>query len=405
MQTILERRAQELPAYSKAETPKQDRILSLDVLRGFDMFWIVGGEGIIHSLAIATGWQFFKVLSVQLEHVRWEGFHFYDNIFPLFLFIVGAVIPFALVSRPERGEPRPEIYRKVITRFMLLIILGLIYNQGWHQNWAKPFIGSVLGEIAFAYLFASFIVLHTRKIRYIIMWTAGIMVAVALIHFLLPVPGYGRGVFTLRGSANAYIDRTLNPGEIYFYMTPAGDVYNLAHCPMPPDAVPVADAEGILNWFSVTSITLMGVIAGLILRNQSIKPHRKVAIYVVSGAGLLLGAFALKPWYPIIKMIHTGTFYMLAGGCSFLLLALFYLVIDIWKMQRWAFFFKVVGMNAIVLYMGCQLVNVNYTSGVLVGGLAMYLGAFGPVLISLVTAALVWTSGYLLYRKKIFLRV
>jgi predicted acyltransferase len=369
------------------------------------MFWIVGGEGIIHTLAVATGWQFFKVLSVQLEHVKWEGFHFYDNIFPLFLFIVGAVIPYALVSRLERGEPKPAIYRKVFTRFLLLIILGLIYNQGWHQNWAKPFIGSVLGEIAFAYLFASLIVIHTRKLRHIIIWTAAILVAVGLIHFLLPVPGYGRGVFTLRGSANAYIDRTLNPGDIMFYMTPNGTVYTLSHEPMPPDAVPVADAEGILNWFSVTSITLMGVIAGFILRNRSLKPYRKVLIYLATGVGCLLVALALRGWYPIIKMIHTGTFYLLAGGCCFLLLALFYLVVDIWRIQRWAFFFKVIGMNAIALYMGCQLINVNYTSGVLVGGLAMHLGAFGPVLISVVTAGLVWTAGCMLYRKKIFLRV
>jgi predicted acyltransferase len=183
------------------------------------MFWIVGGEGIIHTLAVATGWQFFKMLSVQLDHVAWEGFHFYDLIFPLFLFIVGAVIPYAPVSRIERGEPKPAIYRKVLTRFLLLFFLGLIYNQGWHQNWAKPFIGSVLGEIGFSYLFASLIVLHTRSLRSIVIWTAAFLVGVGLIQFLLPVPGYGAGVFTMRGSANAYIDRTLNPGAIMFYMT------------------------------------------------------------------------------------------------------------------------------------------------------------------------------------------
>jgi hypothetical protein len=145
------------------------------------MFWIVGGEGIIHTLAVATGWQFFKMLSVQLDHVAWEGFHFYDLIFPLFLFIVGAVIPYAPVSRIERGEPKPAIYRKVLTRFLLLFFLGLIYNQGWHQNWAKPFIGSVLGEIGFGYLFASLIVLHTRKLRSIVIWTAPVPVGVGMI--------------------------------------------------------------------------------------------------------------------------------------------------------------------------------------------------------------------------------
>jgi predicted acyltransferase len=92
--------AQAIPG---ADAQKPHRILSLDALRGFDMFWIVGGKGIIDTLAVATGWGFLKVLSVQLHHVKWEGFHFYDLIFPLFLFIVGAVIPYALVSRIERG--------------------------------------------------------------------------------------------------------------------------------------------------------------------------------------------------------------------------------------------------------------------------------------------------------------
>ena len=386
-------------------TQKPERILSLDALRGFDMFWIVGGAGIIRALAVAPGWRFLKVLSMQFHHVQWEGFHFYDLIFPLFLFIVGAVIPYALVHRVERGDPKSPIYRKVFTRFILLFILGLIYNQGWHPNWARPFIGSVLGEIGFGYLFASLIVLHTRRLRSIVIWAVAILVGVGLIHFLLPVPGYGAGVFTMGGSANAYIDRLLNPGDIMYYMTPNGTIYALGHEPMPPDAVPVADAAGILNWISATSITLMGVIAGLILRNQSLPPYRKVVTYLATGVGCLLSALALRGWYPIIKLLQTGTFYLLAGGFCFLLLALFYLVIDVWKIQRWAFFFKVIGMNALTLYIGFHLINVNYTSNVLVGGLAMYLGGYGPVLISVVTAGLVWTAGYLLYRKKIFIRI
>ena len=414
--------AQEVRAVPIPEAPKRERILSLDVLRGFDMFWIVGGEGIIHTLAVVTGWQFFKMMSVQLQHVSWEGFHFYDNIFPLFLFIVGAVIPFTLVSRLERGEPKPAIYRKVLTRFLLLFFLGLIYNEGGHQNWAKPIIGSVLGQIGFGYLFASLIVLHTRKLRSIVIWAAAVLVGVGLIQFLLPVPGCGAGVFTMRCSANAYIDRTLSPGDLMIYMTPDGTTYgnpgdNMIRVtsdgvhfvprnwPIPPNAVPAVDGLGILDWISATSITLMGVIAGLILRNRRLTSYRKVLTYLATGVGCLLAALALKGWYPIIKLIQTSTFYLFAGGWCFLLLALFYLVVDIWKIQRWAFFFKVIGMNAIALYLGYHFINFNYTSRVLLGGLARYLGAYSPVLLSMVAAGLVWTAGYMLYRKKIFLRV
>lgn len=191
-------------------------------------------------------------------------------------------------------------------------------------------------------------------------------------------------------------------------MTPEGTVYyndDLKERPMPANAVPAADVVGILNWASAIAITLMGVVAGLVLRNRSLAPDRKTLIQLLAGSGCILSALLLKTWYPIIKNMQTGTFCLLASGISFLLLGLFYQVIDVWKIQRWAFFFKIIGMNAITLYMGFQLINLSYTSSVLVGGIAMHLKAFGPVVLSLATAGLVWTSGYILYRRGIFLRV
>ena len=68
------------------------RLESIDALRGFDMFWIAGGEGFVNALVIWTGWSFRETIEDQLEHVPWEGFHFYDLIFPLFLFLVGVFL-------------------------------------------------------------------------------------------------------------------------------------------------------------------------------------------------------------------------------------------------------------------------------------------------------------------------
>ena len=387
-----------------AATQKPERVLSLDVLRGFDMFWITGGEGIIHTLALATGWQFFRVFSAQLEHVRWEGFHFYDLIFPLFLFIMGVSIPYALISKLEKGMPRTAIYKKIFTRFAILFIFGLIYNQPWVTDWAHPRVGSVLGQIAFGYLFASLIALHSSKLRSILIWLAGVMAVNAMIQFLVPVPGFGRGVFTPQGSVNYYVDQLFMPGSFLYYITPDGTTYHLGQI-RPPDAFPMYGVEGFVDWFSVIIIALAGVTAGLILRNLKLSQYRKVGIFLVTGLGCLLSALILKRWYPIIKLLQTDTFYLYAGGFCFILLALFYLVIDVWKIQKWGFFFKVIGMNAITVYMVFQLINVDHTSSVLVGGLAKYMGAYGPVLISVVTVSLVWALLYGLYRKKIFLRI
>jgi predicted acyltransferase len=390
---------QTLPA-----VPKLQRILSLDVLRGFDMFWIVGGEGIIHSLARTTGWPLFVALSTQMTHVKWEGFHFYDLIFPLFLFIMGAAIPYSLLAKAEKGTPRTALYRKVFIRFCILFLFGLIYNQAWVTDWAHPRVGSVLGQLAFGYLFASLIALHTPKLRSILIWLGVFMAGNAMLQFLFPVPGFGRRVFTPQGSVNYYLDRMFMPGSFLYYITPDGTTYAL-HETRPPNAFPMYGVEGFMDWFSVGIIALMGLIAGLILRNERVFPQRRVGIFLVTGLGCFLSALVLKRWYPIIKLLQTDTFYLYAGGFCFLLLALFYLVIDVWKVQKWGFFFQVIGVNSITVYMGYQLIDVDRTSAVLVGGLAKYMGAYGAVLISVVTAALVWMAMYMLYRKKIFLRI
>ena len=94
------------------------------------MFWIIGGEGIVHSFAELTGWTLAIWASSQLEHVAWDGFVFYDMIFPLFLFIAGVAMPFSLTKRAERGEDRRKLMIHVVRRGLMLVVLGVVYNNG-----------------------------------------------------------------------------------------------------------------------------------------------------------------------------------------------------------------------------------------------------------------------------------
>src|SRR5579859_6337470 len=144
-------------------TPSQ-RLYSLDALRGFDMFWIAGGEEIFHSLAKITGNSFWQTLSDQFEHPAWNGFHFYDLIFPLFLFIAGVATPYSVGKELEKGTSRQQLLWRVVRRGLILVLLGIYYNNGAKIHpWADIRYGSVLGRIGLAYMFANIIYLYTKQ--------------------------------------------------------------------------------------------------------------------------------------------------------------------------------------------------------------------------------------------------
>src|SRR6195952_6109949 len=110
-------------------TPSQ-RLYSLDALRGFDMFWIMGGEEIFHSIYKATGSSFWGAISNQFTHPAWNGFHFYDLIFPLFLFIAGVATPYSVGRELEKGKTKKQVLLRVAKRAFILVLLGLIVNNG-----------------------------------------------------------------------------------------------------------------------------------------------------------------------------------------------------------------------------------------------------------------------------------
>jgi len=376
--------ATQISGSSNSSESKPERLLSLDVLRGFDMLWITGGGGLIFALKGASGWGFFEVLGNQLRHVEWAGFVFYDLIFPLFMFISGVAIPYAIISKIQNGIPRQVLYKKIIRRLIALVLLGFIYNGFFKLEFAEFRFASVLGQIGFAYFFASLIVIHTQSFRWIAIWCGSILIGLGIIQLAVPVPGFGAGILTPEGSINGYIDRLLLPGRLY-------------------DGT--FDPEGILCILSATGITLIGVIAGMFLRNEKYSEYRKLILLAATGFGLFILGFILKGWYPVIKKAWTSTFNLYAGGISFLLLALFYFIIEIRKYRKWAFFFQVIGVNSITIYIGASIISFSHTSRFFLGGLAKHTGDFGPVILSLGYIGCAWLFLYILFRSKIFLRV
>jgi predicted acyltransferase len=372
----------------------RERLYSIDALRGFDMFWIVGGAGLIRGLSNDTGWEWMNTLAVQFTHVTWEGFRFYDLIFPLFMFIAGAVIPFSILSKFEKGVPKKDLVLKTFRRMAVLVLLGIAYNGVLRSGFTDVRFASVLGQIGVSYFFAVLIVLHSNSLKERFVWLMGILVGVAIMQLFIPVPGFGAGVLTPEGHINGYIDRMLLPGRLAY--GPEGMISTHG----------IYDALGILSTISSIGIAVMGTFAGSLLKAGNVSGSRKSVILAAAGAGLILLALAISPFYPVIKNCWSTTFNLLAGGISFILIALFYQVIDVWGWRKWTLFFRVIGMNSIFIYLFFRFVNVRHTSENLFGWLTKgFMEGYAQSVVALGVIVLVFGLLYFFYRKKIFINV
>ena len=180
------------------------------------MFWIAGGGALILSWAknYPSGW--ITALANQFQNVPWAGFRFYDLIFPLFMLISGAVIPFSVLSKLEKGVSKNQLIWKILRRVILLIICGMAYNGVFRDGFSNARYVSVLGQIGIAYFFTTLIVLFSVSQQRKLIWLIGIIAGVAFIQLFVPVPEIGAGVLTPEGCINGYIDRNIIPGRLAY---------------------------------------------------------------------------------------------------------------------------------------------------------------------------------------------
>jgi len=369
-----------------AEQGATARLGSLDVMRGFDMLWIIGGGSLIVQLAKTTQWGWLQALGEQMEHVQWQGFHFEDLIFPMFMFISGAAIPYAINSKVEKGTPKKQLLKKILKRGIILVLLGILYNGILESGFKNIRIASVLAQIGLGYLFAAMINLYTKSVKTRLFWILGILTGIAFLQLAFPVPGYGAGLLDAEGGVNAWIDRMLLPGKLY------GETF---------------DPEGLLCIVSAISVTLMGSIAGSLLRGNKTAPGKKALVLAIVGFTLVLIALILSPVYPIIKKAWTVPFNLLTAGISSMILSFFYFAIDVKPktnkiIPHVLLFFKVIGMNSITIYLGTRIINFGQLSRFFTGSFAIFMGDWIVVLGAII---LEWYMLYYLYQKKIFLKV
>jgi predicted acyltransferase len=349
------------------------------------MFWIIGGEEIAVGLAQWADWPFKEEVERQLQHAPWEGFRFYDLIFPLFLFVVGAVLPFSLASHRQKGESKVRIYGRILRRTILLFFLGLLYNGLLKLDFENFRIAGVLQRIAICYGVAALIVLHVGW-RGQVATAATLLLGYWALLAFVAAPGFGPGDYSKEHNLPGFVDRTYLPGKIY------EEYYGYG------------DNEGLLSTIPAVATALLGALAGQWLRGGA-AAGRKVLGLLLAGAACLTVGYGWGLVFPIFKNLWTSSFVLYAGGWSLLLLAFFYGIIDALGFRRWAFFFVVVGSNAIVIYILPKFLDFKFTADALFGGLVKLTGSFAPVAANLGVLALEWLLLLYLYRKRLFLRV
>jgi predicted acyltransferase len=372
---------QSIPA---AGLPPQ-RLYSLDALRGFDMFWIMGAEEIVHSLSQATGSPFWKGFSEQLTHPAWNGFHFYDLIFPLFLFLAGVATPYSVGRELERGKSRQQLLGRVIKRGLILVLLGLVANNGLQlRPLAEIRFGSVLGRIGLAYMFANIIFLYSKE-RAQAIWFAGLLIGYWLLLKLTSAPGFPRGDLTMEGNFASYVDRLIMPGKLY---------------------LGIHDPEGIMSTIPAIGTGLLGIMTGNFVKRSDVTQQRKVLTMASVGVVFLLLAQLWNLDFPINKNLWTSSFVLHVGGWSLLFFSLFYYIIDVQGYRKWAFFFKVIGMNSILIYLSGHFIDWEYTTNGFFKWLGQLTGEpYKNVVMATMYVLVEWAFLYFLYLKKVFLRV
>ena len=377
------------------KTQQPQRLESLDILRGFDLFLLVGLETVMHQLANTIDTPSFHSFMWCFTHADWEGFSPWDLVMPLFMFMSGITIPFAL-SRYKNATDKSLVYRRILKRVVLLWIFGMMC-QGNLLSLEPNRIyiySNTLQAIAMGYLIASLLYLHTR-IR-----TQIITVAVLLIVFwgameFITVQGFGGGNYTPDRNLAEWIDRmvlgrfrdgasTMN-GEVIF-----ADWYNYTW---------------ILSSMNFGVTVLSGTFAGYILKNKEWIPKRKLTYLLAIGVALVAIGWIWGIWHPVIKRIWTSSMVLVSSGYCFLLMALFYYLIDYKGWKKHGEWLKVYGMNSIMAYMLTMCINFTCISHSFFHGVEQYLGVYYPILITLCNATIIYLILWWMFKQKVFLRV
>ena len=350
--------------------PVRSRLHSLDALKGMDMLCIIGLDWFIYKLASTfPDSSACSKLASWFYHAPWEGFNFYDLVFPLFVFLSGISMSLSLRKRIESGSNRLRLCGDMVKRGLLLTFIGAVMNGLLSFNFGDIRYPSVLGLIGIAYMLGGLIVLWLRTPGKIALASGVVLLGIALLQIL-------GGDFSREGNINAIIDRALLPGKFH-----NGSF----------------DPEGIICAISASFLTLQGYLAGTILRKESFSTKGKLLRLAGYGLALVIAGMLIDQFYPIIKNMWTSTFNLVACGFSLLLFTLVYFLVDVINWKKISSPFEAIGFNALAIYVGQHFINFSSINDQLFGGIAGLAPMFSGLILAGTLILLKW---FILIRMK-----
>lgn len=378
------------PAIARAPQPAggqvpaaPERLFSLDAFRGFIMFWIIGGGGLMAGLQAFGHNRVIDTIVYELEHTPWQGLRFYDCIWPAFMLMVGVSVPLSFRKRSETQTYREQMIH-ALKRVAVLFLLGSVRES---VSIGSPYLvelSSALQPIAVAY-FVAFLVVR-QSWRFQAALAAAILAGYALLLAFVPAPGIPAGSYALNHNLVHWVDIAVL-GQTHW------DRWSYA-------------SEGwgtVLSTIPTISTTLIGVLLGELLMSSRTAASK---LKIIGGVGLLCLAlgYASGLFVPVIMKLWTTSYGLLTAGWACLMFLAFYWAIDVQGYRKWAFPLAVIGMNAIFIYMFTSLIHVGGIVDVFTKDIAGLIPRSGLLFRQLAVLGVEWLILFWMHKRRIFLR-